>query len=353
MSRGTVPEPTLYLVGLGPGPVELATLGAWELLASGKPLRLKDPNHETAQTALSRGISFEPAVASDPESFADDVLEWALRMGTGVYAVPGNALDAPETQSILDKAGERGVAVKIVPGLSDVEAIPAADPITRSHVSGEALRAGLAFQRLVSVMGRLRSPNGCPWDREQTHSTLAVHLLEETYEALDAIDRTDMQDLKEELGDLLLQVVFHSELARENGDFEPAEVVEKLIGKLVYRHPHIFGDVVVGGAEDVVVNWEQLKREEKGRGSVHEGIPRELPALLYAYKVQRRLARQGAGPQVSHEEVAKLARLAVRDRSEAVFGDLLYAVVDLARTAGVDPEGALRRRASATGVQAG
>lgn len=339
-------EPTLVLVGLGPGPVDLVTLGAWELLASGKPLKIRDSSHETAQTVLSRGISFEKVSGVDPASLAEEVLEWAGTSETAIYALPGNALEAPETQLILEQAEERGISVRLVPALSEIERLPAGDWLTRSHVAPEALRAGLAFQRLVSVMGRLRSPNGCPWDREQTHASLAVHLLEETYETLDAIDREDISELKEELGDLLLQVVFHSEMGREEGAFDAAGVIDVLLAKLVHRHPHIFGDVAVESAEEVVVNWERLKLQEKQRTRVDDGIPKTLPALLYAYKIQRRLARLGEKPPVTAERILELAKAAEAESGEESIGELLYAVVDLARRAGVDPESALRKRAT-------
>lgn len=340
------PEPNLWLVGLGPGPVEFVTLGAWELLASGKPLKIRDPAHETAQTVMARGISFEPVKQTEPDRIAEEVLNWADSETTSVYAVAGNALEAPETRSIIERAHVLGMDVRLVPGLSEVERLPAADPLTRSHVAPEAIRAGLAFQRLVSVMGRLRSPNGCPWDREQTHSSLAVHLLEETYETLDAIDRDDIDELKEELGDVLLQVVFHAEIAREDGEFEASQVISRLIAKLVHRHPHIFGEVKVSGAEEVVVNWERLKREEKKRGSIQEGIPKTLPALLHAYKIQRRMSRMEDPQGFNSRDIGELAADAQAAGSEEAVGELLFAVVDLARRLGVDPESALRKRAA-------
>jgi tetrapyrrole methylase family protein/MazG family protein len=139
---------------------------------------------------------------------------------------------------------------------------------------GAAGRAGPAFEKLVAIMARLRAPGGCPWDAEQTHQSLAVHLLEEAYETLDAIDSGNMHDLEEELGDLLLQVVFHAEIAAETGGFEIGDVVDGLVTKLVDRHPHVFGEVQVRGSADVVANWETLKRccggsPESGTSSTH------------------------------------------------------------------------------------
>jgi len=142
-------------------------------------------------------------------------------------------------------------------------------------------------------MHRLRSPGGCPWDREQTHQSLARHLLEEAHETLEAIDSGDQGRLREELGDLLLQVVFHAEMAMEEGSFDIDDVAEGIVTKLIRRHPHVFGDVSVDSASEVLVNWERIKAEEKGEHPVDEEIPATLPALARAAKVQRRAAGYG------------------------------------------------------------
>lgn len=345
--RSSSPRTVLYLIGLGSGPAERLTLEAWEHLASGEPLMIRDTAHEAAQTVLARGIPFERADDGDPEAVSRSVLQWASEFASSVYAVPGDVMEAPETLHILKSAGRSSVEVRVLPGVSDPDRFPASDPLTRSHVTREAYAAGQAFIRLIQVMGRLRGPDGCPWDRRQTHASLAVHLLEETYEALDAIDRDDLGELREELGDLLLQIVFHSELAREAGRFEIAEVIEILLTKLVHRHPHVFGDTVVESAQEVVVNWEALKREEKRRDSLLEGIPANLPALLYSYKLQRRLVRDGRTEETPSRRVVELAAAAEEGASEGLIGDLLFSVVSLAVAAGIDPEGALRKRSSA------
>lgn len=214
-----------------------------------------------------------------------------------------------------------------------------------TDVGGTSARAGEAFARLVEVMARLRAPGGCPWDRRQTHKSLANHLLEETYETLDAIDRGDVDSLREELGDLLLQVVFHAEIALEDGRFGAAEVAEELIDKLVERHPHVFGDASVRDADDVVVNWELLKHEKKDRASLAEEIPSGLPALLMAHKVQRRVAGATGKFQASASRISSLAeQLEGTPDPDSLVGEILYEAVALAMRSGVDPEGALRRR---------
>lgn len=342
--------PTLHLVGLGPGGAELLTLRSWELLASGRPLRIRDPGHEAAQTVLARGFDFERVTEGNPEAIARSLVAWAAATAGCVYAVPGQPLEAPEAVPILLAAAKAGIRVEVEPGVTDLDRMPAADPMTGTMAGPEAVRAATAFARLVAIMARLRRPGGCPWDAEQTHVSLAIHLVEETHEVLDAIDRGNLVDLEEELGDLLLQVVFHAEMASEAEDgFEIADVVEELVAKLVYRHPHVFGDLAVSGAGEVVANWEALKHDQKGRGSITEGLPKGLPSLLYAHKAQRRMSGAGRTYTGSAQRLAALAAglpLTGADAADAAYGDILFEVVSLAQQAGVDPEGALRRTAS-------
>ena len=206
---------------------------------------------------------------------------------------------------------------------------------------------------LIRVQARLRAPDGCPWDREQTHRTLARHLLEETHELLEAIDRDDDDAMRDELGDLLLQVTFHAQIAADDGRFDIDDVADGLVAKLVHRHPHVFGDVAVANADEVLVNWEKLKAEETGgRKAVDEDIPATLPALARAAKVQRRAAGWGlTWRDVSsalaklREEVDELAAVAddTPERAEEEVGDVLLATVAVARMLGLDAESALRR----------
>jgi tetrapyrrole methylase family protein/MazG family protein len=203
---------------------------------------------------------------------------------------------------------------------------------------------------LLRVMARLRAPGGCPWDAQQTHASLAKHLLEETHEVLDAIDSGDPARLRDELGDVLLQVVFHSELAREAGEYDIDDVARGTVDKLVRRHPHVFGDVHVDDASEVLVNWEKIKTEEEGKSQeLEDDIPATLPSLARAAKVQRRAAGWGfewrttdAAMAKLREEVDELAA-ASPGEAEAELGDVLFATAAVARTLGVDPESALRR----------
>jgi tetrapyrrole methylase family protein/MazG family protein len=213
-------------------------------------------------------------------------------------------------------------------------------------------RGGDGLLDLVRVQARLRAPDGCPWDREQDHRTLARHLLEETHELLEAIDADDDAAIRDELGDLLLQVTFHAQIAADDGRWDIDDVADALVAKLVHRHPHVFGDVDVTGSDEVLVNWEKLKAEETGRRkAVDEDIPATLPALARAAKVQRRAAgwgftwrsRERAFGKL-REEVEELADAAEDPgRAEDELGDVLLAVVAVSRQLGLDAESALRR----------
>jgi tetrapyrrole methylase family protein/MazG family protein len=214
---------------------------------------------------------------------------------------------------------------------------------------------------LIRIQARLRAPDGCPWDREQTHRTLARHLLEETHELLEAIDEANDDAIRDELGDLLLQVTFHAQIAADEGRWDVDDVAEGLVRKLIHRHPHVFGDVEVADADEVLVNWEQLKAEEEGRRKgVDEDIPASLPALARAAKVQRRAAGWGfewrsvdGALGALREEVDELGSAttpknaeeesAEEENAEEEVGDVLFATVAVARRLGVDAEGALRR----------
>ena len=222
-----------------------------------------------------------------------------------------------------------------------------------------------SFDELVAVMERLRAPGGCPWDCEQTYASLAQYLLEEAYETFDAIqeaDKTgDTTNLKEELGDLLLQVVFHATIGRERGDFNIDEVCAGVTQKLVLRHPHVFGDAKLARAQDVLDNWDQLKaderaasgKKEKTGDSILDEVPVHFPGLLEALKVTKKAAKVRFDWRDADEVFAKIdeeiaeLRLAQAegdaDRIEDEIGDLLFAVVNLARKLDVEPETALKR----------
>jgi len=162
------------------------------------------------------------------------------------------------------------------------------------------------FNSLIEIMSRLRGPNGCPWDREQTHRSLKPYLIEEAYEVIDAIDRNDLKHLKEELGDLLLQVVFHTQIASESGEFDIDQVLEGIVHKLVRRHPHVFEELELSSAQEVIEHWEKIKAGEKNKLSRLEGVPASLPALLYALQIQTKAGQVGFDWEKREDVLLKL-----------------------------------------------
>src|SRR5579864_3326404 len=228
------------------------------------------------------------------------------------------------------------------------------------------LSAGQWFEKLVALQARLRARNGCPWDREQTHQTLRTYLVEETYEVLDALESGDDAKFANEMGDLLLQIVFHSQIAAEEGRFTAADVIREVHEKMVRRHPHVFGEKRAKDAEEVLKNWEQIKAQERhaekekdgsaaagAEKSLLDGVPRTLPATLEGLQLTKKAARVGfdwenaAGIfEKMREECAELRHALDKKQSAEVeeeVGDLLFAAVNLARFLKVDPEIALKR----------
>lgn len=230
------------------------------------------------------------------------------------------------------------------------------------------LTAGQWFERLVALQARLRAPNGCPWDREQTHSSLRTYLIEEAYEVLDALESGDDAKFAEEMGDLLLQIVFHSQIASEEARFTIADVIREIHEKMVRRHPHVFGEKRAKDAAEVLKNWENIKSEERrAKGvkmldgakqkenpeSLLAGVPRGLPAALEGFQLTRRAARigfdwddaEGIFEKIREEGAELRHALETKDqrRIEEEIGDLLFAAVNLARFVQVDPEIALKK----------
>ena len=215
------------------------------------------------------------------------------------------------------------------------------------------LGEGTSFESFAEIVAHLRAPNGCPWDREQTHETLRKHLLEESYEAISAIDSGDFPDMREEFGDLLLQVVLHAQIANEAGEFNINQVVQGIHSKIVRRHPHVFGDLQLENADGVLVNWEKLKEKERGKKKdgkgLLDGVPLALPALSQAQEYQDRAARVGFDwPEIEGvlekiaEEVEEVKRATNEQELAAEIGDVFFALVNLARWKKVDAESVLR-----------
>jgi tetrapyrrole methylase family protein/MazG family protein len=258
--------------------------------------------------------------------------------------------DHPAT--LVRAAGTEDVSSQTMP-LYELDRWDQLDHLTSAYVPPLAQRGSLAA--LQEIVAHLRAPEGCPWDREQTHRSLRPYLLEEAYEVLEALDEEDLAALQEELGDLLLQVLLHTQIAIEQEEFKMADVVHHIVAKLQRRHPHVFGQVQVSGSEEVLANWEQIKREEK-RGQPDkgpfDGIPASLPALSFVQVLQRRAARLGFRSPDAADLWAELERAledlhqaASTEAEEKAVGNLLFWVADLARRLDVDAESAMRERA--------
>ena len=339
----------IVLVESAPGAPGLLGFAGWQALTTADAVLLRDPEQHPARPHLERAdVPVEP--------------------------IPGGTLDVRDRRDLLQDRGapsdrrlasglcdraEGGAACVVLLGPDDGGLGRAVGlEAARRHVEVEwiflaELPAGGELLRLVDVERRLRDPeDGCPWDLEQDHASLAPYLVEETYEALDAIAGGDDRELVEELGDVLLQVVFHAQIGADRRAFTIDDVARGIADKLVRRHPHVFGDVDVADAEEVTANWEELKRAEKpGRDGPFDGVAAAQPALPLAAKLVSRAARHhvprpdaGEALALVGSRSAAVADAAPDERGRAV-GELLLAVVGLAGQVGVDPELALREAA--------
>lgn len=349
------------IVGLGPGDPGLLTIGSLEALRTlGRAVALLAPPDLTSYLERS-GVEIVRDLVDDPALFVrggtDEIERFTDRisqsggdaLGLGVL---GNPLsDFPGLPSLLRRLESLRVETQIVPG---VPRATLSASITMPLVPLPPQSEHYSWDDLVEVMARLRL--GCPWDREQTHRTLVPYLIEETYEVVEAIEGEQLDALCEELGDLLLQILFHAQLATEVGKFSIADVVDALANKMVRRHPHVFGDAVIEDVDAQWRNWERLKALEKTgqqRRSRLDGIPKQLGALQRGQRMQEKAARVGFDwPNVYgildklNEELRELAearRLPQDDphvREE--LGDIFFTLVNLSRALGIDAETAMR-----------
>lgn len=439
---------TITIIGLGPGSPRHLTREAWEVLSTAHELWLRTARHPTVPylpdhlTLHSFDDLYESAedFAEVYRTIAGRVLELGHLPGGVLYGVPGHPLVGEATvQRILAGAREAGLAVRIVDGVSFVDAALTAlgldglDPGLQiydgieiaarhhpplnpdlpaligqvysrrlagnlkltlmnqypdEHTVALIFAAGTDDQRVVRLplyeldhhetdhlttlyvpplppvssfegfqetIAHLRAPDGCPWDRQQTHESLRQNLLEEAYEVTAAIDAGDMEDLRKELGDLLLQIVLHAQIATEEGDFRMADVIAAIDRKLKRRHPHVWGGLAVCDTQELLARWEHLKQMERNEkegttGHMLDGIPPALPALLQAHTYGERVARIGfdwsGAEEVAHkvrEELVEVESARTPEEVEAELGDMLFAIANWARHLGVEPETALRK----------
>ncbi|MDE2482459.1 MAG: nucleoside triphosphate pyrophosphohydrolase [bacterium] len=351
----------IRIVGLGPGDPGFLTVGSLDALrASGRAVALLAPP-DLAKALTEAGVElvreFVPDAAMLVRGSAEAIEHFVARLATldgdefGL-GVLGNPLsDVPGLPPLLHALEAAGHRTRIVPGMPNATlSASAAMPLVPLPPQSQHY----SWDDLVEVMARLRA--GCPWDREQTHRTLVPYLIEETYEVVEAIEGDDMDALCEELGDLLLQIVFHAQLGTEVGKFTVADVIDALANKMVRRHPHVFGDAVIEDVDSQWRNWEKLKAQEKtglARKSRLDGIPKHLGALQRGQRMQEKAARVGFDwPNVAgvldklHEELGELAE-ARREKQDdphvrEELGDVFFTLVNLSRALGIDAETAVR-----------
>ena len=345
------------IVGLGPGDPELLTLGSVEALRKSKRAVALLAPPDLLKYLSAQGIEIQRDLVDDAALLVrgsiEEISKFADRvdrdLGIGIL---GNPLsDFPGLPLLLRAIEARGAKTEIVPGMPKAAL---AASITMPLVPLPPASAHYTWEDLIEIMARLRS--SCPWDREQTHRTLVPYLIEETYEVVEAIENDDETALSEELGDLLLQIVFHSQLGTESGKFTVADVIDALSNKMVRRHPHVFGDAVIEDVDAQWRNWEQLKALEatgQKRKSRLDGIPKHLGALQRGQRMQEKAARVGFDwPGARdildklHEELTELAE-AQREKQDdphvrEELGDVFFTLVNLSRAMGIDAETAMR-----------
>jgi len=324
-------EPTLTAL-------KLETIDALQIVYAAQLARLYHPPLETGRPALVTHLAGKTLAAQVKQTLLN--------------AYPENL-----NVTLVYAAGSEAEQVWTC-RLADLDRQPRLEGMTMLYLPDGA--GDSSFSSFQNTIAHLRGPEGCPWDREQTHQSLRPYLLEETYEVLEALDADDPEALAEEMGDLLLQILLHTQIATEQGEFRMAEVIGHINHKLWRRHPHVFANVQVNGVDEVITNWEAIKRAEKRASngpdgqsqpvpSVLDGVPQGLPALAQALAISKRAVRVGfEWPDIEGvldkviEEAREIAEASTPDHLEAEIGDLLFSAVNLARWRGVDPESALR-----------
>lgn len=335
-------KPILHIIGMGRDGLDSLSLGTYRLLTKVDKVLVISFNHPTISDMLNERIPCEkvipdkdlPKLIIDLDELVSGLKDWLSMHPRSLelaLALPGNPLPEGKLVSALKLHLKDSITINTIP-----------------------LIHKKSMERLIGIMTELRSEGGCPWDKEQNHLTLKKYLIEETYEVIDAIDSNDMNNFCEELGDLLLQVVFHAQIAEESREFNITDVINGISDKLIRRHPHVFGSVVAESSEEVIINWETIKGIEKTEVSKNQdyfNISKDLPALFFAQKTQEKAAKVGfdwdnyEGPLAKvYEELEELKQeIKKGKRIKEEMGDILFSIVNLSRFLNVDAEDSLRQ----------
>jgi tetrapyrrole methylase family protein/MazG family protein len=298
--------------------------------------------------ALALGRAYAPTFAPDTPVLIAQV--YSRIVASEIKSSLNDIYPDDHVVWLVHFAGTRQEKVEQL-ALYEIDRSPHIGALTSLYVP--PLAEGTSFEALQEVVAHLRSPEGCPWDREQTHASLRNHLLEESYEVISAMDSGNVDGMREEFGDLLLQIVLNSQIASEDGEFSANDVIRGIYEKIVRRHPHVFGDVTIQGVDGVLANWEKIKEAERSEapaeGGLLEGVPRALPALSQAQEYQDRAARVGFDwPEIQGvldkitEEILEVRQASGADELMIELGDLMFALVNLCRWKKIDAESALR-----------
>jgi XTP/dITP diphosphohydrolase len=332
-------DPRVVLVETSDALPGLLPFQAWDALGAADEVLLRDRDqHPAARHLYAAGLDL---VELEPATLGRDDLDLTR---------PGSPEDRRYAKALVERV-LRGETPVYLLGPDDTGLPPALAGMAANHdlqielVFFAPMPEGTELLRLVEVMRRLRDPeDGCPWDLQQDHASLLGYLLEEAYELVDAVEGGDDTDIEEELGDVLLQIVFHAQVARDRGAFAVDDVARGIVEKLVRRHPHVFADGAADTAEDVQTNWDTLKAEEKGRTGTFEGVPRTMAGLLLLETLQRKAAKRGVvtEPPSTARMRDEAERLGAEDDPDGVVGAMLEALVSVARELNVDPEVAAR-----------
>ncbi|NLM22265.1 MAG: nucleoside triphosphate pyrophosphohydrolase [Peptococcaceae bacterium] len=335
-------ESVLYIVGLGHNSLEKLSLESYRRLQEAATIYILNTGHKAVQEMIAEGLPCH---------------ELYLAEDAAGQEIAGAIL----TQIKNDSGKSRPHSALVLPGypLAEGKIISTLRKELGAYflIDTSLLAEKDSLQRFVAIMAELRSPWGCPWDKEQNHQSLKKYLIEETYEVIDAIDGKDMNNFCEELGDLLLQIVFHSRIAEESGEFKLEDVIQGICDKMIRRHPHVFGSGQAQTSEEVLVTWDKIKKHEKASAPLETNIqnnfdiPKGLPALLMAEATQKKAAQMGfdwddyQGPLAKvYEELRELEKeIGNRSSLEEELGDLLFSIVNLSRFLNLNAEEALRQ----------